>query len=79
MNNTDKTIKICHGHKCKYLGEHIFSRLESDMAQNPAKKVILKKCQCRGMCAEGPIVIEEKSGKTEIHKKMDPMQAAKLL
>jgi hypothetical protein len=31
------------------------------------------------MCAEGPIVIEEKSGKTEIHKKMDPMQAAKLL
>ena len=79
MNNNDKTIKVCHGHNCIHSGEHIFSRLEADMARNPAKKTILEKCQCRGLCAEGPIVIEEKNGKTEIHKKMDPIKAAKLL
>lgn len=79
MTNNNKNIKVCHGHRCGFLGEHIFSRLEADMAKNPAKKADIEKCLCRGLCAEGPIVIEERNGKTKVHKKMDPIKAAKLL
>jgi len=74
-----KIIKVCHGHKCCKFGENIMSRLKSDIERNPAKNVELEEGLCRGMCSEGPIVVVEKGGKTEIHKRMDPVKASKLL
>ncbi len=79
MNEPQKTVKVCLGHNCKHLGKHIMTRLESDLVRKPEKKVELGECQCRGRCAEGPIVVTEKNGKTEIHKKMDPIKASKLI
>lgn len=72
-------IIVCHGHNCEFVGKHILNRLESDLAKRPNKKMELEECNCRGLCSEGPIVITEKNRKTNIHKKMDPIKASKLL
>jgi len=85
--NNQKTIKVCHGRHCGAVGKFIIERLEAEIERNPAlqqgsgqaKKVNLESCPCRGMCAEGPIVVEENKGKTIIHKRMDPIKAAKIL
>jgi len=77
--NNQKTIKVCHGRHCGAVGKFIIERLEAEIERNPAKKVNLEPCPCRGMCAEGPIVVEENKGKTIIHKRMDPIKAAKIL
>ncbi len=81
-----RVLKVCHGRHCGGVGKFILERLEAEMDRNPhrgagrsAKKTVIESCPCRGMCAEGPIVVEEKDGKTTFHKKMDPIKAAKIL
>ena len=74
-----KVIKVCHGRHCGAVGKFILERLEAEMGKNPAKKTKVEPCACRGLCSEGPIVVEEIGEKTIIHKKMDPIKAAKIL
>lgn len=74
-----KTIKVCCGHNCGTVGKYILERLEAEIEKNPAKSSKVESCQCRGLCSEGPIVVEENKGKTIIHKRMDPIKAAKIL
>ncbi len=74
-----RKIKVCQGRHCQSVGKFIFERLEAEIKKSSAKKIVLEKCPCRGMCAEGPIVIEEKNEKTIVHKRMDPIKASKIL
>ncbi len=74
-----RKIKVCQGRHCGGVGKYILERLEAEVAKNPAKNVEIEPCPCRGMCAEGPIVVEENNGKTIFHKKMDPIKASKIL
>lgn len=74
-----RVLKVCHGRHCGGVGKFILERLEAEIDKNPAKKTVIEPCPCRGMCSEGPIVVEENKGKTIIHKKMDPIKAAKIL
>ena len=78
-NDKQKTIKVCQGRSCGIVGKFIIERLESDIERNPAKKTKIGPCQCRGLCSEGPIVVEEINDKTIIHKRMDPIKSSKLL
>ena len=77
--DNQKVIKVCHGRHCGTVGKFIVERLEAEIERNPAKSAKIEPCACRGMCSQGPIVVEEKNGQTIIHKKMDPIKAAKIL
>lgn len=75
----ERVLKVCQGQNCGTVGQYILERLEAEKEKNPAKSVKIEPCLCRGMCSDGPIVVEEKNGKTIFHKKMDPIKAAKIL
>lgn len=79
MKDNHKIIKVCHGRSCGGVGKYIHDRLIAEAENNQEKKTFIEKCPCRGLCAEGPIVVEEKGEKIVIHKKMDPIRASKLL
>ena len=79
MKDNHKTIKVCHGHSCGGVGKYIQERLMAETKQNTAKKISIEACPCRGLCAEGPIVVVEKNETICIHKKMNPIQASKLI
>jgi NADH:ubiquinone oxidoreductase subunit E len=77
--DNQRVIKVCRGRHCGTVGKFIIERLEAEIDKNPAKKIKIEPCPCRGMCSDGPIMVEESNGKTVIHKRMNPIKAAKIL
>lgn len=78
--NEERVLKVCQGRSCGTVGKYILERLEAEKEKNSAKlKTKIEPCLCRGMCSDGPIVVEEENGKTVFHKRMDPIKAAKIL
>ncbi len=70
-------IKVCNGHACHNIGEHILDRAKIEAQKR--NDVSVGTCPCMGQCHKGPNVSIEKDGKREILNNMNPIKIYNLI